>query len=123
MAHAVVKRRSQTAVAEWLRLGPSEIWAPARDDIIWMRRLLLVHSHIYYRLDDSLVSDHKWQEWADYLARLQCFYGWEAGFYDQAFEDWDGSTGFHLPTDLFIADRARRLLEYRDQQQQRKLFA
>lgn len=109
--------------SQWLQPGPSKIWAPARDDIIWMRRLLLVHSHIYYRLDDSLVSDHKWQEWADYLALLQCYYGWEAGFYDRYFEDWDGSTGYHLPSNHFIADRARRLLEYRDSQQQRKLFA
>lgn len=71
---------------------------------------MLVHSAIYYRLDGSLVSDAQWQTWAFELAYLQDLYGWEAGFYDSVFRDWDGSTGYHLPGDDAIMAVARRLL-------------
>lgn len=116
-----MKRQLTCAVPEWVQPGPSQIWATARDEIIRYRRLMLVHSCIYYKLDDSLVSDHKWQEWADYLAWLQMAYGWQAGFYDQYFEDWDGSTGYHLPHEL-VMHVALRLVKEEERQRQQGLF-
>ena len=35
------------------------------------RSQMLIHSHIYYEMDDNIVDDHTWQRWADELAELQ----------------------------------------------------
>lgn len=63
------------------------------------RAQMLVHSCLYYELDDSVVDDHTWQHWADELTKLQSDYPeyTKIGYYDREFEDWDGSTGMHLP--------------------------
>jgi hypothetical protein len=50
-------------------------------------------------LNDNIVSDHKWQQWADELENLQrkhpeCC---NIGFFDKEFTDWTGATGNHLP--------------------------
>ena len=74
------------------------------------RSQLMVHSYIYYKLCDSIVSDHQWQSWANELVKLQSDHGTEIGFYDDVFEDWDGSTGFHLPQDQWILWKAEILL-------------
>ena len=63
------------------------------------RAQMLVHSCIYYELNDNIITDHKWQEWADELEKLQrehpeCC---DIGFFDWEFRDWDGATGNHLP--------------------------
>jgi len=60
------------------------------------RRQMLVHCFIYYRLDENIVSDDKWNEWAQQLKRVQDRYGKLIRFYDDEFADWDGSTGYHL---------------------------
>lgn len=76
-----------------------------------LRRLMLVHSCIYYDMNTNVVNDHKWQEWADELTTLQLLHGHEFGFYDQAFEGWNGSTGYHLPLgDADVIRAAQRLL-------------
>ena len=79
------------------------------------RRQILVHSIIYYRLGDSIISDFKWQEWANELHDLQekhpeiaknCIFAKE-------FEGFDASTGFHLPLgDPHYHAVARWLLDY-----------
>ena len=63
------------------------------------RAQMLIHSCIYYELNDNIVSDHKWQEWADELESLQKASPEECslGFFDYEFKDWNGSTGNHLP--------------------------
>lgn len=63
------------------------------------RAQMLVHSCIYYELNDNVVSDHQWQVWADELEKLQkdnpdCC---NIDFFDYEFRDWDGATGNHLP--------------------------
>ena len=63
------------------------------------RAQMLVHSCIYYELNDNIVSDHQWQAWADELEKLQkenpdCC---NIDFFDWNFRDWDGATGNHLP--------------------------
>lgn len=62
---------------------------------------MLVHSYIYYRRDDSIVDDYKWQEWANELADLQKKNPSECSmdFYDEEFKDWTGDTGNMLPLD------------------------
>lgn len=63
------------------------------------RAQMLIHSCIYYELNDNVVSDHTWQKWADELEKLQndnpdCC---NINFYDYNFRDWTGATGNHLP--------------------------
>ena len=67
---------------------------------IQQRRLqMLVHSYIYYDLNNNIVSDSKWAEWANELKDLQETYPEIAKTvpYGQGFEDWDASTGAFLP--------------------------
>lgn len=69
--------------------------------LILRRRLqVLVHSCIYYVFNENIVSDSTWSGWAGELARLQKRYPFIASRVDyaQGFQDFDGSTGFHLPT-------------------------
>ncbi len=88
-----------------------------RATIVRRRRQMLVHSCMYYMLDEALIDDHKWQAWAFDLAELQRRFGYQAGFHDEAFKDWDGSTGFHLPYyHPDIVATAVRLLENAPQQ-------
>ena len=76
-----------------------------------LRRLMLIHSCIYYEMDDNIVDDHRWQQWADELVTMQMMHGHEFGFYDAEFRDWSGATGCHLPLrDPDIVRVARRLL-------------
>ncbi len=81
------------------------------------RRQVLVHSHIYYRLNDSIISDSLFDKWAKELAELQethpeisktCKYAKE-------FEDFDGSTGFHLKTDK-MHELALSLIKYHEEE-------
>ena len=88
------------------------------DDIrslILRRRLqVLVHSCIYYELNESIVADSTWSAWARELTELQKQYPKVADRVDYAkeFKDFDGSTGFHLPTrNPEIMAKARYLLK------------
>ena len=75
---------------------------------------MLVHSYIYYELDQNIISDQKWAEWAHELADLQKKYPKESKTveYFNMFSAWDGSSGAHLSYTNAIKDTARRLLEY-----------
>lgn len=69
-------------------------------EIIKQRRIqMLIHSCIYYRLNDSIIDDYTFDRWAKELAQLQNDYPEIARQVEwhEAFESWDGSTGFHLP--------------------------
>lgn len=65
------------------------------------RRQILVHSIIYYRMNDNLISDSTWSEWALELEKLQKKYPKIAmkGCYARDFRDFDHSTGMNLPLD------------------------
>lgn len=81
------------------------------------RRQILVHSIIYYKMDDNLVSDHTWAEWAKELCYLQKTYPEIAreGPYADAFKGFDPSTGFNLPLDdRWAMGIAHKLLRLRD---------
>ena len=81
---------------------------------IQQRRLqMLVHSYIYYRMDDNIVTDHQWSAWAVELAELQNKYPdiEKQVPFRKGFEDWNGSSGAFLPLDEpWIEIKARKLL-------------
>ena len=102
--------------SEWSKCGTSqELPSGALSRIMHLRRLMLIHCCLYYRLDVSIVSDHQWQEWADELTELQSILPCEIDFYDDYFLDWDGSTGYHLPADADILRVTHRTLKYHQQ--------
>jgi hypothetical protein len=79
------------------------------DEKIKQRRTqMLIHSYRYYVLDDPVISDDKWQEWADELVELQKR-KLKIGFYDKEFADWTGATGMHLPFDKWVKDKVTYL--------------
>lgn len=67
------------------------------------RTQMLVHSYLYYWLGDPIWSDDKWQQVADDLAELQRMFPEPIQFFDDAFKDWNGSTGMHLPNNGDVA--------------------
>lgn len=77
------------------------------------RRQILVHSVIYYRLNDNLVSDAQWAAWAVELEELQTKYPEIAAkcIYAKDFEKFEHSSGYNLPlTDPWAVNKARQLL-------------
>ena len=73
------------------------------------RYQMLIHSCIYYELDDNIISDKKWDEWARELRDLQNKYpdiSARVTLYEY-FKDWDASTGAFLPiTEQWVIDKA-----------------
>lgn len=95
-------------------------------DIIKQRRAqMLVHSCIYYELNDNIVSDHLWQKWADELQELQEKHPehLNMGFYDYIFKDWTGATGNHLPhRDPWVIKKALYLLSIHQNAELRRIL-
>lgn len=93
-----------------------------RDRVIYelinrRRRQILVHSVIYYKMNDNLIADSTWSKWAVELADLQEKYPEIAkrAPYAEAFEDFDPSSGYNLPLDdPWAINKAHQLLAYRD---------
>lgn len=58
----------------------------------------MIHSYIYYELDDNLIGDTEWIRRAHELVRLQREYPEIASkvCLAELYKDFDGSTGFHL---------------------------
>lgn len=75
-----------------------------------LRLNMMVHSYLYYKLDTQIISDHQWQAMADELTARQADHYPVIGCYDDAFRDWDGSTGYHLPFDAWTINKAQYLL-------------
>lgn len=80
------------------------------------RRQIMVHSYIYYEMDDSLVSDAQWSQWAKELVWLtqefpdiakECVYSKE-------FDGFEGSTGFDFKYPENIKNRAAKLIAHKD---------
>lgn len=94
-------------------------------EVIQQRRYqMLVHSFIYYQLNQSIVSDHDFDKWAKELVVLQERYPDIAKtvVYHNEFKAFDGSSGFDLPYNLpEIQERAMRVLEEYKKRQKRLL--
>lgn len=78
------------------------------------RMQMIIHSYLYYVMDTHIVDDDTWQKWANELTELQTRKH-NIGFYDKEFEDWNGSTGMHLPKDDWVKKRCEKLLQYREE--------
>ena len=103
----VVKRERQPAT----RCLNKDIMAK-----IQQRRLqLLIHSCIYYEFNDNLVTDQQYDKWSRELVQLQEEHPEEskAVRYYKEFKTFDGSTGFHLPKNSSIKNKAQYLIEMR----------
>lgn len=86
---------------------------PIRDLIQRRRHQLLIHSCIYYHMNQSLISDAQWDSWARELVELQRKYPKIADRvdYHEAFKGFDGSTGFDLPiTNPEIINKAKWII-------------
>lgn len=84
-------------MSDWLNRPRNKAMDPRAVYLIAKRRRqMLVHCYIYYRLDDNVITDELWMQWAQQLKRVQDKYGKQIRFYDREFADWDGSTGYHL---------------------------
>lgn len=82
------------------------------------RRQILVHSVLYYQMNESLVTDDIWAKWATELEDLQEKYPGIAKkcCYAKAFENFEHSTGYSLPLDdSWAVNKARQLLQWRDE--------
>lgn len=93
-------------------MNPNEIIAKINQ----RRRQVLVHSIIYYILDDSIISDETWGRWAKELVELQNTYPEiaEQCVYADDFRGFDNSTGFNLPLhDEWATRKAMQLLKWR----------
>lgn len=74
-------------------------WEGVRTLILRRRLQLLVHSYLYYRLDDPIITDAQYDLWAKELAQLQKENPRIASRvdYSREFRGFEGSTGFDLP--------------------------
>jgi len=82
------------------------------------RMQMLLHSCLYYEMDDNIISDEVYDKWAHELVELLPKSTYTDRF-DEYFEDWDGSTGMHLPLrDPWVHSRATKLLEQHNKQRQ-----
>ena len=82
------------------------------------RRLqVLVHSCMYYELDQSIVDDDIFDGWCNELVELQKDNpGVYSDRFDEWFDDFTGETGFNLPLrDPWVYGTAKNLLDMQDQ--------
>ena len=105
----VPKGSKKTTVYEFP--NPTVLEYPA--ELIKRRRLqMLVHSCLYYCLDQNIWDDHTFDKNAKELAGLlkenpDAY----SDRFDEYFVDWDGSTGFNLPhRDSWVLSAAQNLL-------------
>jgi NAD-dependent DNA ligase adenylation domain len=86
------------------------------------RRQVLVHSFLYYRMNTSIWSDHKFDQVANELVDLQRKYPEIAQkcAYHEYFQDFDGSSGFDLPLHLpEVVSAGIKLLRYHERKSRR----
>ena len=80
------------------------------------RYQMLVHSCIYYQLNQNSISDKQWDIWARELRDLQNQYpeiSKQVTLYEY-FKDWDASTGAFLPiTKPWVIAKAKTLITSR----------
>lgn len=78
------------------------------------RKQLHIHSVIYYHLHTSIVSDAKFDGWANELVELHEKHPElvHQGYMPGIFADWTGDTGMHLPFTDHIFLKAEWLVEY-----------
>lgn len=91
-----------------------------REDLLELinrrRRQIVLHSYIYYCMNDNIVTDSVYDAWCNELVKLQKENPEESKaveYFYKEFKEFDGSTGFHLANlDNSSHDRALRLMRY-----------
>lgn len=73
-----------------------------RELITRRRHQLLIHSCLYYRMNENIITDHTFDLWSNELVELQKKHPDTAKqcIYHEYFEDFDGSSGYNLPYHL-----------------------
>ena len=86
---------------------PEEMKTKAR--IEFLQRYILVHSCLYYSMDENVISDKKFDKYARLLASKIEKYRDKIPKtqYGYAFYDFDGTTGFDLMSRLKPSDKDR----------------
>lgn len=81
------------------------------------RYQMLVHSCLYYNMNENIVSDSTWSKWAKELFNLQQEYPGIASkvVFAEEFSNWTGDSGFDLPIDDdWVVSKATQLLRIRE---------
>lgn len=80
------------------------------------RRQILVHSYIYYILNDNIITDSQWSAWAEELEQLQKDYPQESSEVElyEEFKKFDHSTGANLDYSNcdWVHSKALQLIRY-----------
>jgi hypothetical protein len=85
----------------------------------WMNRRerqLLVHSFLYYQLNENIIADHTFDKWSKELAQAIIDHPetFKQSVYAEGFKNFDGSSGYDLPFHLpEIQNAGYRLLNFR----------
>lgn len=83
-----------------------------------LQRIIIIHSYIYYELDDNVISDREYDLKSKELVKYKNDYPelWKKSeYYKQFGDDYNGSTGFSLYRDLNEHQKAiiRCIAQYR----------
>lgn len=106
-----------TKPMEVKKISPQKDERRIEELIARRRRQLLVHSIIYYKMNDNIISDATWSKWGQELEELQAKYPEIAAKqpYAKEFEGFDHSTGMSLPlNDPWAVNKARQLLQQKE---------
>ncbi|WP_413063073.1 DNA ligase LigA-related protein [Siminovitchia sp. 179-K 8D1 HS] len=85
-----------------------------KEKIKQRRRQIIVHSYIYYYLNNSVISDHIYDRWCNELVELQEKYpdiASECEFAEE-FKGFTGETGFDLYMGSWVHEVAWKILKY-----------
>ena len=96
----------------WEKMSSSNLTDDQAKELIKRRRSqMVIHSYLYYKADKPIISDDQWQSWAEELTKLQTNYPHCCNIkhYDAEFSDWDGTTGMHLPTHVYVERAAEQV--------------
>jgi hypothetical protein len=76
------------------------------------RLQVIVHSCLYYALDENIWDDHKFDMVCkDLVGLMRDHPEAYSDRFDEYFEDWDGSSGYHFPhRDPWVLGAAQNLL-------------
>lgn len=86
---------------------PSIYWSDSTK-ISYLQRRIIIYSIMYYELNESCVSDREYDSISKQLVELQNKADkkeFEESMYYYAMHDFDGSTGFDIPSRLTEKDR------------------
>lgn len=84
--------------------------------ILRRRRQIIINSCMYYRFGKAIITDKQFDKWAYELADLQNIYpelAKKCVEFNDDFEDWDGTTGYHLQMyGEWVTGRTEQIIEY-----------